>query len=184
MKATATIAMMILAAGLAGGQAAPKKPTTPASQSTTATKPAAKPATTVAKPATTAAKPATTAAKKPAAPKAATTAAATSGKGKRDPFISPVVARMGGLTSPCATGKRCLVIDQLKLEGVVKTVNGWIAVVGNPANKVYYLRANDALFDGYVERIDGNSVVFKQSAVDVLGKQVQREVVKRIAPSA
>jgi hypothetical protein len=184
MKATATIAMMFLAAGLAIGQTATKKSTTPASQSTTATKPAAKPATTTAspKPATMAAKPA---AKKPAGPKPAATTAATSSRGnKRDPFVSPVISRMTISGSPCATGKRCLVIDQLTLEGVVKTVNGWIAVVGNPAKKVYYLRANDALFDGYVERIDGNSVVFKQNAVDVLGKQTQREVVKRILPSA
>jgi Tfp pilus assembly protein PilP len=172
MKVIATITTMILAAGLAGGQTPAKKPSAPASQSTTATKPAAKPATSAAqKPATTAAKP-------------ATQAANTSGKGKRDPFVSPVIQRMGGETSPCATGKRCLIIDQLQLEGVVKTVNGWIAVVGNPAKKVYYLRTNDALFDGYVERIDGNSVVFRQNAIDAMGKQTQREVVKRIAPSA
>ena len=165
---------MILAAGLAGGQTPAKKPSAPASQSTTASKPAAKPATTAAQ------KPAP----KPATTKPATEAASTSGKGKRDPFVSPVIQRMGSVSSPCATGKRCLVIEQLTLEGVVKTVGGWIAVVGNPAKKVYYLRINDALFDGYVERIDGNSVVFKQNAVDAMGRQSQREVVKRIAPSA
>jgi Tfp pilus assembly protein PilP len=174
MKAIRTIATMILAAGLASGQAPAKKPSAPASQSTTASKPAAKPAT------STAQKPATTA----ATPKPATQAASTSGKGKRDPFVSPVIQRIGSATSPCATGKRCLVIDQLTLEGVVKTVNGWIAVVGNPGKKVYYLRINDALFDGYVERIDGNSIVFKQNATDAMGRQSQREVVKRITPSA
>jgi len=190
MKAIATISTVILAAGMAAGQAAAYKPAAPASQNpaaktkaaattakpaakTAATKPAAKPAT------TTASKPA---AAKPAAPKAEAQAQDSS-RGRRDPFVSPVIVRMGTSTTSCSTGKRCLIIDQLVVEGVVKTVNGWIAVIGNPAKKVYYVRENDALFDGYVSRITGDSVVFRQSTIDAMGKTVQREVVKRVAPS-
>jgi len=196
MKAMTTISMMILAAGMAAGQAKPaQKPAAPASQSpatkmttTTAAKPTSA-KTTTAK--TTAAKPAaklgaaSMVAKPAAKPAAAKKEAPTEwGKNKRDPFISPVVIRMGDQAMGCSTGKRCLVIDQLTLEGVVKTVNGWIAVIGNPSKKVYYLRENDALFDGFVKRITGDSVVFQQNTVDTVGKAGQREVVKRITPSA
>lgn len=176
MKATTTITTMMLAAALAAGQGAPaKKPAAPASQKTTS--PAAAPA----KAKQPAAKPAAAAPAK--APEGSPSALAAA-KGKRDPFVSPVVARMPkGTTVTCSTGKRCLVIDQLLLQGVVKTQGGWIAVVGNPAKKVYYLRSNDAVFDGYVMRIDGDSVVFKQNTIDSMGKQTQKEVVKRITPS-
>jgi hypothetical protein len=186
MKAKSIVVTMILAAGLAMGQTGTtKKPAAPASQSSTT-----KPATTTmtpAKPATTtAAKPAgKTPAKASAKSDTATVAKTTSGAGKRDPFLSPIIGHgPEGEGAPCATGKRCLVIDQLKLQGVVKTTNGWIAVIANPAQKVYYLRVNDALFDGYVSRIEGDSVIFRQNVLDALGKQTQREVVKRVIPSA
>jgi len=191
MKATTTITTMFLAAGLAMGQGAPAKiPAAPASQSTTtkpaapaAGKPAAKPATKAAAKATPATKPAVAPAKAPEMSPSQSAAV----KGKRDPFLSPVVSRLPGSSKAqvaCSTGKRCLIIDQLTLQGVVKTQAGWIAVVGNPGKKVYYLRNNDAVFDGYVMRIDGDSVVFKQNTLDAMGKQTQKEVVKRVAPSA
>jgi len=175
MKATTTISSMMLAAVLAAGQAGPaKKPAAPASQSTTAAPAAGKPA----------APAATSAPAKAKAPEMTASQAAAM-KGKRDPFVSPVVTRVQGPAgATCTTGKRCLIIDQLTLQGVVKTQGGWIAVVGNPAKKVYYLRGNDAVFDGYVMRIDGDSVVFKQNTIDAMGKQTQKEVVKRVAPSA
>lgn len=169
---------MMLMAGLAAGQAGTAKKPASQTPSTTAA-PASKPAAPATKPAATAA---TTAPKAKAPEMSASQAAAV--KGKRDPFVSPVITRVQGPNaSACATGKRCLIIDQLTLQGVVKTQSGWIAVIGNPAKKVYYLRNNDAVFDGYVMRIDGDSVVFKQNTLDAMGKQTQKEVVKRVAPS-
>src|SRR5579859_3264309 len=48
--------------------------------------------------------------------------------GRRDPFISPVVNHsLGG--SGCSTGKRCLAVDQIALQGIVKSDAGMIAVV-------------------------------------------------------
>ena len=72
------------------------------------------------------------------------------GLGKRDPFISPVSTASGTAlpASNCASGKRCLVIDQLVLRGVVKTATGMIAVVANSINKAYFLRQNDPVFNG------------------------------------
>jgi Tfp pilus assembly protein PilP len=97
--------------------------------------------------------------------------------GKRDPFFSPVVQQNG---SGCSTGKKCLEIGAINLRGVVKSDSGFIAVVTNNLNKAYFLRENDPVFNGYVVRITGDSVVFQETVQDKLGKPFTREVVKRI----
>ena len=102
--------------------------------------------------------------------------------GKRDPFISPVVNRGGG--SGCSTGKKCLDIEQIALHGVVKSDNGMIAVVTNGLNKAYFLRENDPVFNGYVVKITVDSVVFKETVQDRLGKPFTKDVVKRLLTPA
>jgi Tfp pilus assembly protein PilP len=97
--------------------------------------------------------------------------------GKRDPFFSPVVQQNG---SGCSTGKKCLEIGTINLRGVVKSDSGFIAVVTNNMNKAYFLRENDPVFNGYVVKITGDSVVFQETVLDKLGKSFTREVVKRI----
>ena len=101
--------------------------------------------------------------------------------GKRDPFFSPVVQQSG---SGCATGKKCLEINAINVRGVVKSDNGFIAVVTNNLNKAYFLRENDPVFNGYVVKITGDSVVFQETIQDKLGKSFTREVVKRIMAPA
>ena len=103
--------------------------------------------------------------------------------GRRDPFVSPVVNR-SMLGSGCSTGKRCLTIDQINLKGVVKADTGMIAVVVNTLNKAYFLRENDPVFNGYVVRITGDSIIFKETVQDRLGKSFTREVTKKITTSA
>jgi hypothetical protein len=103
--------------------------------------------------------------------------------GRRDPFISPVITR-GPLGSGCATGKRCLAIDQINLNGIVKSDTGMIAVVVNAFNKAYFLRENDPVFNGYVVKITADSVVFKETVQDKLGKPFTREVTKKIMTPA
>lgn len=103
--------------------------------------------------------------------------------GKRDPFLSPVVNHT--LTgSGCSSGKRCLSIDQIALKGVVKGDGGMIAVVVNALDKAYFLRENDPVFNGFVVKITGDSIVFKQSMQDRLGKTFMREVTKKISTPA
>jgi hypothetical protein len=97
--------------------------------------------------------------------------------GKRDPFFSPVVHQEG---SGCSTGKKCLEINAINLRGVVKSDNGFIAVVTNNIGKAYFLRENDPVFNGYVVRITGDSVVFQETVQDKLGKTSTHEVVKKI----
>src|SRR5437868_4588682 len=49
------------------------------------------------------------------------TAAAKRDFAKRDPFLSPVVSRLGGPGSGCSGGKRCLAADSISLRGIVKS---------------------------------------------------------------
>jgi hypothetical protein len=102
--------------------------------------------------------------------------------GKRDPFVSPVVTHVGG--SGCNTGKKCLEIGAINLRGVVRSENGFIAVVTNTMNKAYFLRENDPVFDGYVVKITDDSITFKEMLQDRLGKPLSREVVKKIPTPA
>jgi Tfp pilus assembly protein PilP len=99
--------------------------------------------------------------------------------GRRDPFISPVVT-MSAVGSGCSSGKRCLAIDQIALRGVVRSDNGMIAVVVNAAAKAYFLRENDPVFNGYVVKITGDSIVFKETFHDKLGKSLTRDITKTI----
>lgn len=207
MKAMKTILVVMAAAGLAMAQApATSKPKAPASQTvsgSTATTPAPAPAPAPAKPA---AKPAAAPASKTKAPKAAAKpakkpviatakpsaaqatkpAAAKAPMGKRDPFVSPVVRSTGtGSSGPvCSTGKRCLMISEMVLRGIVKTQSGMIAVVSNAANRAYFLKENDPVFNGSVVKITGDSVIFKENVVDNLGRESSREVVKRVSAPA
>jgi hypothetical protein len=105
-----------------------------------------------------------------------------SANGRRDPFVSPVVSRAGG--SGCSTGKKCLEIGAINLRGVVHAESGFIAVVSNSMNKAYFLRENDPVFNGYVVKITGDSIVFQETVQDRLGKTFTREVVKKITTPA
>jgi Tfp pilus assembly protein PilP len=103
--------------------------------------------------------------------------------GRRDPFISPVVNR-SMVGSGCSTGKRCLSIGEVNLKGVVKADTGMIAVVVNTMNKAYFLRENDPVFNGYVVKITGDSIIFKETLQDKLGKPFTRDVTKKITTPA
>jgi hypothetical protein len=102
--------------------------------------------------------------------------------GKRDPFFSPVVQQTSG--SGCSTGKKCLEIAQINVRGIVKSQDGFIAVVTNSLNKAYFLHENDPVFNGYVLHITGDTVVFQETYQDKLGKPMTREITKRVTAPA
>lgn len=187
------------------------KPTAAAPAKAGASTPAAKAAAVVpakSAPAKAQAAPAKTASAKPAAPKATSAPKPVAGSasapekaansdsqansdtedkkysmsGKRDPFLSPVVSRNSG--SGCSTGKKCLDIEAIAVRGVVRSDAGMIAVVTNGLNKAYFLRENDPVFNGYVVKITGDSVVFKETFQDKLGKPFTKDVVKKLTTPA
>lgn len=100
-------------------------------------------------------------------------------RGKRDPFVS-VIRTQSPAGPSCATGKKCLVIGDILLKGIVRSQTGMIAVVENGARKTYFLHENDPVFNGQVTKIEPDAIVFRETVVDKLGRQSMREVVKRI----
>jgi hypothetical protein len=108
--------------------------------------------------------------------------------GRRDPFKLPPAPGRGGTAEeeevllPC-TGKRCLRVSQLRLEGIVRldTTNVMIAVVDTNANRAYFLRENDAVYNGVVSKITPDTVYFQENVMDPSGRVTVREVVKKLS---
>ncbi len=90
------------------------------------------------------------------------------------------------MTAPVGVGLRGLVISQLKLEGIVRldTTNTMIAVVTNYTNRAYFLRENDAVYNGTVSKITPDSVYFKENFLDPFGRVSPREVVKKLGSAS
>ncbi len=106
---------------------------------------------------------------------------------RRDPF-QPLIARGrpggGDIPDTLPPGKAGLVVATVRLDGIVRSHNGMIAVVANPQNRVYFLREGDRLYNGAVERINMESVSFRERGKDPFGNPLDRVVVKRLYPSA
>ena len=105
---------------------------------------------------------------------------------RRDPF-APLVRREAGeapAPSCAAAGKAGLVVSAIRLDGVVRTTNGMIAVAASPQNRIYFLREGDRLCNGSVERITLESVSFRERGRDAFNNPLDRVVVKRLYPSA
>jgi len=125
-----------------------------------------------------------TAVEKPSAAKEAAPKAPSPTKysSRRDPFINPVKMQREKMASApaCTTGSRCLMTDQVVLKGIVKTQQGMIAMVENSTRKQYNLREKDPVYNGFVLRITGDSIVFRVNTTDASGRPVTREVVKTV----
>lgn len=98
---------------------------------------------------------------------------------RRDPFISIIQTR--SVSGPsCAAGKKCLIINQIVLKGIVQSQEGMLALVENGQRKSYFLRENDPVFNGQVVRISRDSIVFRERVVDRLGREIKRDIVKTL----
>jgi Tfp pilus assembly protein PilP len=174
--------------------AAPGMRAQTAPASTTVSKPAAKPAAQAPAPmpaAQTAAKPAGKKHAKTPAPVARTVSdkkpvASEQKISRRDPFESLIGRKQAqdALAKNLPPGKAGLQVGTLRLDGIVKSANGMIAVVANPQQRTYFLREGDQLYDGKVEKISMEGVTFHEEGKDAFGKPVEREVNKRLYTSA
>jgi Tfp pilus assembly protein PilP len=105
-------------------------------------------------------------------------------QGRRDPFRSLI-----GPTPKIDAGNRPeglpgFLIDELKLQGIFKTRQGFTAMMNAPDNKGYSVRVGNKVLDGEVIRITATSVVFRQEVNDPTRIERYREVVKDLTPSA
>jgi Tfp pilus assembly protein PilP len=103
---------------------------------------------------------------------------------RRDPFESLVNRQQAGAGKNLPPGKAGLQVSTLRLDGIVKSSNGMIAVVSNPQLRTYFLREGDQLYDGRVDKIAMDGVSFHEVGKDAFGKPVERQVNKRIYASA
>ncbi|HLJ25614.1 MAG TPA: hypothetical protein VKY85_02785 [Candidatus Angelobacter sp.] len=108
-----------------------------------------------------------------------------SANGRRDPFLSIIRNLPMSPAGPnCSVGKSCLFIPELELKGIAKDPDGqMLAVVMSNTHRAYFLRENDQVFNGSVQKITSDSVVFREFATDHLGRETAHEVVKRIPKS-
>ncbi|HLY61670.1 MAG TPA: hypothetical protein VKV95_13065 [Terriglobia bacterium] len=110
----------------------------------------------------------------------------------RDPFKLPpppeeVSGNQNEILGPLPPGSRGLIIEQLKLEGIVllgKNNPKMIAVLANPANRAYFLHVNDPLYNGVITKITPDSVYFNEDVKDAEGKTTSHEVIKKLAPAS
>jgi Tfp pilus assembly protein PilP len=75
-------------------------------------------------------------------------------------------------------------IDEMKIQGVVRTRQGLVVLINGPDNKGYLIRVGDKVLDGEVIRITPTSVVFRQEVNDPTRIERYREVVKDLTPDS
>jgi Tfp pilus assembly protein PilP len=186
---TLLVGITLVAAPGMRAQTAPASTTAKKPTATSAAKPASKPASKPA--ATTSTKPAAKTHAKSPAPGARTVSEKKPVESeqkiaRRDPFESLVGRKQAqdALAKNLPPGKAGLQVSTLRLDGVVKSTNGMIAVVANPQQRTYFLREGDQLYDGKVEKISMEGVTFHEEGKDAFGKPVERQVNKRLYSSA
>jgi hypothetical protein len=103
---------------------------------------------------------------------------------RRDPFESLLNRQTAGAGKNLPPGKAGLQVSTLRLDGIVRSQNGMIAVVSNPQLRTYFLHEGDQLYDGRVDKIAMDGVAFHEIGKDAFGKPVERQVNKRIYASS
>lgn len=105
---------------------------------------------------------------------------------RRDPFDTLLTKARVGNAPPenLPPGKAGLIVDTLRIDGIVSSPNGMIAIVSNSQGRVYFLRDGDKLYDGTVEKIALEAISFHEVGKDAFGKPLEHVVTKRLYPSS
>jgi hypothetical protein len=103
-------------------------------------------------------------------------------QGRRDPFVS--LALGIDVLSPDVRppGLAGMLIQEVSLRGIVKTVDGYIAMIQGTDNKSYFARSGERLYDGNIQSIDDARVVFRQEINDPLRIEKFQTVEKTLHP--
>jgi len=102
-------------------------------------------------------------------------------EGRRDPFVSLV--RRGTEVAASSSGARPsgvpgMTAAEVVLKGIVKTPQGWMAMLQGTDAKTYLVRAGDRMLDGTIRTITADTMVIVQKVNDPLSLQTTREVRK------
>jgi hypothetical protein len=103
---------------------------------------------------------------------------------RRDPFRSLLVTGDPRTErGPRPEGVPGLLIDELRLSGIYRTAQGWVAQVQAAANeKGYLIKEGDQLYDGDVVSVTRDEVIFRQIVRDPAALKPFQEVTKRLNP--
>ena len=104
-------------------------------------------------------------------------------QGRRDPFQSLIGPAPKLKEGQRPAGLAGFLIDEIKLQGIVKTrEQGLVAMVNGPDNKGYLARVGQKVLDGEIIRMTPSTVVFRQEVNDPTRIERFREVVKDLSP--
>jgi hypothetical protein len=101
---------------------------------------------------------------------------------RRDPFDTLLSKARPGNEPPenLPPGKAGLIVETLRINGIVNSPTGMIAVVSNSQGRVYFLRDGDKLYDGAVQKIALEGITFTETGKDAFGKPLERTVTKNL----
>jgi hypothetical protein len=103
--------------------------------------------------------------------------------GRRDPFQSLLNTRPGEKEPEVARppGLAGMLIEEVRVQGIVSTSSGILAFVQGRDKLSYIIRPGTKLFNGEVESITPNEVVFKQQVSDPKQLKPYEEVVRKLS---
>jgi Tfp pilus assembly protein PilP len=100
--------------------------------------------------------------------------------GRRDPFRSLLVRNAIDRDRVRPPGLSGVMVDEIELQGTVRTKGGWLAIIRAADNRSYLIRKGQALFDGEVIEITADDVTFRQNVNDPTNPKPFREVTKSL----
>lgn len=103
--------------------------------------------------------------------------------GRRDPFRSLRAGfeqRFDEEVEPRPPGLPGMMVDEIRLQGIIETPNGILAFVQGRDNISYILRPGTKLYDGEVKEIHFDRVVFRKQSNDPKQLKPYEDVVREI----
>lgn len=98
--------------------------------------------------------------------------------GRRDPFKSLLIR--DERPKDRAPGLPGMLVDELALQGTIKTKSGWVAMMRGSDAKSYLVKKGTTVFDGEVTDITASDVTFRQNVNDPTNPKPFRDVVKSL----
>lgn len=113
---------------------------------------------------------------------------AYSSSGRRDPFVALArpVSRPKPSVKPVRQvrpkGPPGFSVEELNLRGIVRTTDGFLALVQGPDGKSYPMGVGQRLFDGEIIALDGATMTLRQDHIDQSGHPRATLVKKSLYP--
>jgi Tfp pilus assembly protein PilP len=100
--------------------------------------------------------------------------------GRRDPFRSLLLRNPNEKVGERPPGLPGMGVEELELQGTIKTAQGWVAMMRGSDNRSYLLKKGTTVFDGEVTDITATEVTFRQNVNDPTNPKPFRDVVKAL----